>query len=103
VRADRVIAAWAQTRNLAECLHYSRDSDRRGIVSPMSRGMITPPGDFRQRILSWLAGGVLLDRQRFERGLLQMALSGYASVYNVNTCLQLGWEKGSRLARGARG
>jgi hypothetical protein len=65
--------------------------------------MITPAGNFRQWILGGFAGGVLLGRQRLERGLLRMALSGYASVYNVNACLQLGWEKCRRLARGALG
>jgi hypothetical protein len=55
------------------------------------------PMDFQR------AGSVLLDRQRRERELLRMPLSGYASVYNVNTCFQLGGDKCSRQARGARG
>jgi hypothetical protein len=46
---------------------------------------------------------VLLRKQRQERGLLLMPLSGYASVYNVNTCLQGVWEKCRSLARGVRG
>jgi hypothetical protein len=44
---------------------------------------------------------VLLGRQRRERGLLLMALSGYASVYNMNTCLQFNLEKSGCF--GARG
>ena len=38
-----------------------------------------------------------------ERGLLRMPLSGYASLYNVNTRWQHAWEKCSRWAQGARG
>ncbi len=38
-----------------------------------------------------------------ERGLLRMPLSGYASLYYVNTRLQHVWEKCSLWAQGARG
>jgi hypothetical protein len=54
--------------------------------------------------LRFLAGAcVLLGRQRFERRLLRMELSGYASVYNMNTYFQLVWKKCGWLMRGMRG
>ena len=66
--------------------------------------MITMVGDSRKEILrDWVSGGVLLGWQRRERRLLRMALSGYASVYNVNTCLQLDGEYCRWFAQGARG
>jgi hypothetical protein len=72
------------------------------VLDITNRRMITPATDFRPMDFQ-RAGSVLLDRQRRERELLRMPLSGYASVYHVNTCVQLGGEKCSRLARGARG
>jgi hypothetical protein len=77
------------------------DDDEAELASATS--LITPAGGFRQRTVGCLACGVLLGRQRLERRLLRIALSGYASVYNVNTCLPRGWEKCSCLVRGARG
>src|SRR5258706_103460 len=51
--------------------------------------------------LRFLPGAcVLLGRQRFERGLLLMALSGYASVYNMNTYFQLVWKTCGCSCRG---
>jgi hypothetical protein len=44
--------------------------------------MITLPEDFGQQIpATHGSGGVLLDRQRLERGLLLPAHSGYAFEY----------------------
>ena len=67
--------------------------------------MITPAEDFRRQILGSSARRLHVAPQEGfgERGLLRMLLAGYASVYNVNTRFQLGWEKCSRLARGAQG
>ncbi len=67
--------------------------------------MSTPAGDFRQQILRSSARRLHIARQEVfgERGLLRMPLSGYASLYNVNTRFQRVWEKRSRWAQGARG
>jgi hypothetical protein len=53
--------------------------------------------------LRFLAGAcVLLGRQRPERRLLLMALSGYASVYNMNTYFQLVWKERDCSVRGTQ-
>ena len=67
-----------------------------------SRGMITPAGGFRQCFPHLrLVSVVLLGRQRTERGLLLAAVSGYASVYNMNRYFKRGCEECGCLAQGA--
>ncbi len=55
----------------------------------VNRGMITPAGSFRQCFPRLrLVSVVLLGRQRTEGRLLLAAVSGYASVYNMNRYFQ---------------
>jgi hypothetical protein len=54
--------------------------------------------------LRFLTGAyVLLGRQRFERRLLLMALSGYASVYKMRIYFQLVCKECGCSMQGARG
>jgi hypothetical protein len=63
--------------------------------------MITLVDDFGQQILC-VRRTVLLGRQRMEQGLLLAAVSGYASVYNMNRYFERGFEQCGCLAQGAR-
>ena len=59
--------------------------------------------EFRRKFTLFGGARVLLGRQRFERRLLLMALSGYASVYKMNSYFQHDGKKRRRLPRGTRG
>jgi len=49
------------------------------------------------------APAVLLRKQKMERGLLRRPVSGYASVYNMNTRVQCARKRRGRQVSGAQG